>query len=162
MRIAAAIRRPYQHAKSHLVSNLERNKQVVVDYYTTAFAGDPERAVAEHFGPRYVQHNPDAQDGPEAFIGFVKWLRGEYPNLHLHIKRVIAEGDLVATHSHLDLEPGNPDNPRGGLSPTSSYRRTARLSSIGTSSRTCPALPRTTTGCSDARRRLIAGRPWAN
>ena len=22
-------------------------------------------------GPRYVQHNPDAQDGPEAFIGFV-------------------------------------------------------------------------------------------
>ena len=115
MRIAAAIRRPYQHAKSHLVSNLERNKQVVVDYYTTAFAGDPERAVAEHFGPRYVQHNPDAQDGPEAFIGFVKWLRGEYPNLHLHIKRVIAEGDLVATHSHLDLEPGNLDNPGRAL-----------------------------------------------
>jgi predicted SnoaL-like aldol condensation-catalyzing enzyme len=101
--------------RSHLVSNPERNKQVVVDYYTTAFAGNPERAVADHFGPRYIQHNPDAQDGPEAFIGFVEWLRGEYPNLQLHIKRVIAEGDLVATHAHLDLEPGNPDNPGRAL-----------------------------------------------
>jgi predicted SnoaL-like aldol condensation-catalyzing enzyme len=97
------------------MSDLERNKQVVVDYYTTAFAGDPQKAVADHFGPRYVQHNPDAQDGPEAFIGFVTWLRREYPDLKLDIKRVIAEGDMVATHSHLDLEPDNPDNPGRAL-----------------------------------------------
>ena len=90
------------------MSDPERNKQVVVDYYTTAFAGNPEKAIADHFGPRYIQHNPAAQDDPEAFIGFVKWLRGEYPNLELDIKRVIAEGDMVATHSHLELEPGNP------------------------------------------------------
>ena len=43
------------------------------------------------------------------------WLRGEYPNLKLDIKRVIAEGDMVVTHSHLDLEPGNPDNPGRAL-----------------------------------------------
>ncbi|RFA11669.1 hypothetical protein B7R22_18450 [Subtercola boreus] len=90
------------------MSDLEQNKSVVVDYYKTAFAGDPEKAVADHFGDRYTQHNPDAQDGPEAFIGFVKWLRGEYPNLQLEIKRVIAEGDQVVTHSHLVLEPGKP------------------------------------------------------
>ncbi|WP_194892992.1 nuclear transport factor 2 family protein [Catenulispora pinisilvae] len=94
--------------------DLERNKQVVVDYYQTAFGGNPQKAIADHFGPQYVQHNPDAQDGPEAFIGFVTWLRGEYPNLRLNIKRVIAEGDLVATHSHLDLEPGT-DNPGRAL-----------------------------------------------
>ncbi|MFJ6701203.1 MULTISPECIES: ester cyclase [unclassified Streptomyces] len=95
--------------------DLERNKQVVVDYYQTAFQGDPEKAVADHFGPVYIQHNPDAQDGSEAFIGFVRWLRGEYPNLRLNIKRVIAEGDQVVTHAHLDLEPGNPDNPGRAL-----------------------------------------------
>lgn len=89
-------------------ADLEHNKRVVVDYYTTAFAGDPERAIRDHFGDRYVQHNPMAEDGPEAFIGFVRWLRGEYPNLSLDIKRVIAEGDMVVTHSHLVLEPGRP------------------------------------------------------
>jgi len=97
------------------MSDLEANKRVVVDYYTTAFSGEPEKAVADHFGPRYVQHNPAAEDGPEAFIGFVHWLRGQYPRLELNIKRVIAEGDLVATHSHLDLEPGNPDHPGQAL-----------------------------------------------
>jgi predicted SnoaL-like aldol condensation-catalyzing enzyme len=97
------------------VSDVERNKQVVVDYYQTAFNGDPEKAIADHFGPRYIQHNPDAADGPEAFISYVRWLRGEYPNLKLDIKRVIAEGDMVVTHSHLDLEPGNADNPGRAL-----------------------------------------------
>ena len=90
------------------MSDLEQNKKIVVDYYQTAFGGNPEKAVADHFGPRYIQHNPDAQDGPEAFIGFVKYLRGEYPELLLDIKRVIAEGDMVVTHSHLVLEPGKP------------------------------------------------------
>jgi predicted SnoaL-like aldol condensation-catalyzing enzyme len=90
------------------VSELETNKRVVVDYYQTAFDGEPEKAVADHFGDRYIQHNPDAADGPEAFIGYVKWLRSEHPQLSLEIKRVIAEGNTVATHSHLILEPGQP------------------------------------------------------
>jgi predicted SnoaL-like aldol condensation-catalyzing enzyme len=91
-----------------LLSDLERNKRVVVDYYQTAFAGDPEKAIADHLGDRYVQHNPEAADGPEAFKGFVHWLRGEYPLLTLEIKRVLAEGDMVVTHSHLVLQPGTP------------------------------------------------------
>ena len=90
------------------MTNEEQNKTIVVDYYQTAFNGNPEKAVADHFGDRYVQHNPQAEDGPEAFIGFVKWLRGEYPQLKLHIKRVVADGDMVATHSHLVLVPGEP------------------------------------------------------
>jgi len=98
-----------------VMTDLERNKRIVVDYYQTAFAGDPEKAIADHFGPRYIQHNPAAEDGPEAFTGFVRWLRGEYPNLQLNIKRVLAEGDMVVTHSHLDLEPGNSDNPGQAL-----------------------------------------------
>jgi predicted SnoaL-like aldol condensation-catalyzing enzyme len=90
------------------MSQLERNKQVAVDYYRTAFGGNPEKAVADHVGVRYIQHNPAAADGPEAFIGFVTWLRGEYPALTLDIKRVIGEGDMVVMHSHLILKPGEP------------------------------------------------------
>ncbi|MFF1634631.1 ester cyclase [Leifsonia sp. NPDC058248] len=90
------------------MTTLEDNKRIVTDYYRTAFSGNPEKAVADHFGDRYIQHNPQAPDGPEAFIGFVHWLRGEYPELQLDIKRVIAEDDLVVTHSHLILVPGEP------------------------------------------------------
>jgi predicted SnoaL-like aldol condensation-catalyzing enzyme len=90
------------------MTDLEANKQTVVAYYQMAFQGDPEKAVSDYFGDRYTQHNPDAEDGPEAFIGFVHYLRNAYPELQLEIKRVIAEGDLVATHSHLILTPGEP------------------------------------------------------
>jgi predicted SnoaL-like aldol condensation-catalyzing enzyme len=54
----------------------------------TAFGGEPERAVAEHFGETYTQHNPDAQDGPKAFIGYVNALRAANPEVKLDIKRL--------------------------------------------------------------------------
>ncbi|AGW41022.1 homoserine dehydrogenase [Leifsonia xyli subsp. cynodontis DSM 46306] len=90
------------------MTTTEDNKRIVTDYYLTAFAGNPEKAVADHLGDRYIQHNPQAENGPEAFIGFVHWMRGEYPDTKIEIKRVIAEGDLVVTHSHLVLVPGTP------------------------------------------------------
>ena len=88
------------------MTDIEANKKTVVAYYRMAFAGRPEKAVADYFGDRYIQHNPEAEDGPEAFIGFVHYLRKEYPELRLDIRRVIAEANLVATHSHLILKPG--------------------------------------------------------
>lgn len=35
-------------------------------------------------------------------------LRSEYPELKPDIRRVMAEGDLVVTHAHLVLTPGQP------------------------------------------------------
>ena len=67
--------------------------------------GDPEGAVERYLGDRYVQHNPQAADGPQAFIGFVRWYRGEFPELRLEIKRMIAEGDLVVTHGLITTAP---------------------------------------------------------
>jgi predicted SnoaL-like aldol condensation-catalyzing enzyme len=87
---------------------LEQNKNIVVDFYTTSFGGSPESAVAKHCGETYIQHSPGASDGTEAFIGFVDYLRSQNPELQLTIERVIAEGDLVVTHSHLILTPEDP------------------------------------------------------
>jgi predicted SnoaL-like aldol condensation-catalyzing enzyme len=75
-------------------------------YYELAFnEGKPEEAVAKYQGDRYIQHNPQAADGPEAFIGFVNWYRGEHPELHVDIKRTVAEGDLVMTHGLITTSP---------------------------------------------------------
>lgn len=88
--------------------DLRQNKDIVTAYYQTAFGGDPEKAVELYMGATYTQHNPEAADGPDAFIGFVHALRSEHPDLVLEIKRTIAEGDLVMTHSNLILKPGEP------------------------------------------------------
>ena len=86
----------------------EANKANVRAYYQMAFDGQPELAVQRYMGPRYIQHNPEAANGPEAFIGFVHALRGANPDLKLDIKRVFGEGDFVVTHANLVLKPGEP------------------------------------------------------
>jgi predicted SnoaL-like aldol condensation-catalyzing enzyme len=51
---------------------LENNKRIVGEYYEIAFNEQkPEEAVAKYMGSYYRQHNPQAGDGPEPFIGFV-------------------------------------------------------------------------------------------
>ncbi len=90
------------------MADLEQNKRVVRSFYEEAFNdGDPEGAVQRYLGDRYIQHNPQAADGAEAFIGFVKWYRGEFSDLHVDIKRMIAEDDLVVTHSNIKESPDN-------------------------------------------------------
>ena len=78
------------------MADIEANKRAVVEYYELAFnQHQPEEAVARYQGPEYIQHNPQAPDGPEAFIGFVN----AFPQASVDIRTVIAEGDLVVTHS---------------------------------------------------------------
>jgi predicted SnoaL-like aldol condensation-catalyzing enzyme len=81
------------------MADLEENKRIVKEYYELAFnEGKPQEAVDRYLGPRYTQHNPQAADGGEAFVGFVTWYRGEFPGLSVDIKRIVAEGDLLVTH----------------------------------------------------------------
>ncbi len=87
---------------------LEANKSIVREWHKLALdQRKPEEAVAKILGPHYRQHNPGAADGPEAFIGFMKWFAQTYPDFRMETKRIIAEGDYVVLHSHLILKPGD-------------------------------------------------------
>jgi predicted SnoaL-like aldol condensation-catalyzing enzyme len=81
---------------------IERNKRNVVAYYTTAFNDkEPEEAVRKYGGSEYIQHNPLAANGFEAFIAFVNDFTAAFPDLHIDIRRVFAECDFVITHGLL-------------------------------------------------------------
>ena len=79
---------------------LEKNKKTVIAFYERAFNDhQPADAVARYVGPKYIQHNPDTPDGAEAFVRGTTAFVARCPGLHVDIKRVIAEGDLVAVHN---------------------------------------------------------------
>jgi predicted SnoaL-like aldol condensation-catalyzing enzyme len=81
------------------MADVEANKATVKAFYELAFnEGRPEEAVERYVGDRYTQHNPLAGDGTGPFVEFVKGFRGQFPELSVEIKRVVAEGDLVVTH----------------------------------------------------------------
>ncbi len=84
------------------------NSELVVAFWYQAFNdGQPEAAAAAAIGETYTQHNPGAPDGAEAFIGYVHYMRSRFPQLQVEVKRTVAEGDLVVTHSHFHLVPGD-------------------------------------------------------
>jgi predicted SnoaL-like aldol condensation-catalyzing enzyme len=89
------------------MATAHQNKETVKAFYDLAFnQRQPEEAVQQYLGPYYRQHNPLAGDGPDPFIGFVKWITSENPALRMEFKRFIAEDDLVAVHTHLVPVPG--------------------------------------------------------
>lgn len=80
--------------------NLERNKQNAITFYRTAFAGNPREAVERYVGDQYIQHNPVVEDGKEGFIRYFQRMQEEYPEKSVDFVRAVAEGDLVALHTH--------------------------------------------------------------
>jgi predicted SnoaL-like aldol condensation-catalyzing enzyme len=80
--------------------HLERNKHNAAAFYTTAFNDkNPRLAVERYGGDEYIQHNPLAPNGFEAFIEFVEGFTAAFPDAHIEIVRIVAECDLVVTHA---------------------------------------------------------------
>ena len=93
-----------------IAADLEANKKVVVDFYEKGLNQKDYEAAARHFGPRYIQHNPNAADGPEGFRKFIAFLREKFPNSRSEIKRSFVDGDYVIVHVHAVREPGTRGN----------------------------------------------------
>ncbi len=85
---------------------MEDNKKAVVEFYDLAINQKNFDAAAKFIGPRYVQHNPNAADGPEGLQKFLAFLREKFPDYHSDIKRVFADGDYVILHVHNVPTPG--------------------------------------------------------
>ena len=84
----------------------EANKKVVLELYEKGINQKDFDATAKLFGPRYIQHNPRAADGPEGFKAFIGFLKAKFPNYHSEIKKVFADGDFVILHVHNVPAPG--------------------------------------------------------
>lgn len=80
--------------------DLETNKENAIAFYRTAYLGEPKKAVERYVGKDYIQHNPDVADGPDGFITYFERMQKEYPDKSIEFVRCIAEGDLVALHTH--------------------------------------------------------------
>jgi predicted SnoaL-like aldol condensation-catalyzing enzyme len=86
--------------------DLEQNKANAIAFYKTAYLGEPRKAVELYVGDQYIQHNPVVEDGKEGFIAYFERMAAEYPDKSINFVRAVAQGDLVALHTH-QTWPGN-------------------------------------------------------
>jgi predicted SnoaL-like aldol condensation-catalyzing enzyme len=81
-------------------SALEANKEIVRDFIEKAVNQGNIDAASIHFGPGYIQHNPNIPDGIDGFRTYLRELRHSFPDVRGEIKRILAEGDFVIVHMH--------------------------------------------------------------
>jgi predicted SnoaL-like aldol condensation-catalyzing enzyme len=85
---------------------LNLNKANAISFYRMAYEGNPRKAVELYVGAEYIQHNPLVGNGKEPFIEYFERMAKEYPDKTIEFVRAVAEGDLVALHTH-QIWPGN-------------------------------------------------------
>ena len=89
-----------------MTHDLSANKQNAIAFYEMAYLGQPAAAVEQYVGGEYIQHNPLVGNGPQPFIDYFDRMFSEYPDKSIEFVRSVAEGDLVALHTH-QTWPGN-------------------------------------------------------
>lgn len=89
---------------------VEENKALVMRFFNEFMTDHNIEVLDELLGPNYTQHNPGLGDGKAELIRFFQDFWKIYPTPRYTLKRMIAEGDLVALHYHFQPDP----NEKGG------------------------------------------------
>lgn len=82
------------------------NKTLVTKAFDRLLVDKDLSAIDKYWGPEYHQHNPNIPDGVAGVKAGLGGYFEQFPQLKVDPKRVIAEGDLVAVHSHYVNAPG--------------------------------------------------------
>lgn len=87
----------------------QRNKEIVLDFYEKALNEKNFDAVSKYLGA-YIQHNPNAADGPEGLKAFLGYLKEKFPQSKSEITKVLVDGDYVILRVRNFREPGSQGN----------------------------------------------------
>ena len=83
-------------------------REVATKFFDEFYTKKQVRSAFETWvAPGYIQHNPMAATGRDAAIAFLEPFFKSNPQISYSIKRVIADGDLVAVHSHGTFSAGD-------------------------------------------------------
>ena len=81
------------------------HRDAAVSFLKMASRGDVRAAYSKYVGPRFKHHNPYFEGSAQTLMVAMEENARENPSKTLDIKRAIAEGDLVAVHSHVRQNP---------------------------------------------------------
>jgi len=85
-------------------------KEAAVSFLTLAGTGRVDEAYARFIAPGFVHHNTYFRGDRESLRSAMAQAHERSPNKLVDVKRVVAEGDLVVTHSRIVRgDPAEPD-----------------------------------------------------
>ena len=83
-------------------------KEVALSFLRLAASGKVREAYQKHVAPGFRHHNPYFRGDAESLMIGMEENAAKNPNKVLEVQRAIEEGDLVAVHSRVRMQPGEP------------------------------------------------------
>lgn len=88
------------------LSQPELNKSNAIAF-CQALANDKDFTKAREFiGDRYIQHDPNVEDGIDGLRKYFNFLTKLYPNMHIEVVRATADDDFAYVHMRVVFIPG--------------------------------------------------------
>ena len=84
----------------------DSNKNAAVSFLKMVASGKVQEAYSKFVGEGFRHHNPFFEGSAESLQAGMQANALQNPDKVLDVKRVIAEGELVAVHSHVQQKPG--------------------------------------------------------
>ena len=82
-------------------------KDLAMDFLRLAASGHIRDAYSKYVSPSFFHHNPFFRGDADSLMLAMEENAAKHPKKVLKIHRVLADGDLVAVHSHVMLNPGD-------------------------------------------------------
>jgi len=83
-------------------------RQIATDFLLLASKGKSREAFSKYIDRNFKHHNIYFKGDGESLMTAMEDDAMKNPNKIFHIKRSLQDGDLVATHSHVRQNPGDP------------------------------------------------------
>ena len=96
---AAATTSSQSSSEKATQKQLAENKQFVLNMFKDIFTDHKLDTASKYIADDYIQHNPLAGNGRQAFVDFFTPFVKQNPQYNVEVKRIIAQGDLVLVHS---------------------------------------------------------------
>ncbi len=87
---------------------MERAMQSATQFLEMVVAGDIDQAYEKYVDMNGVHHNAYYPAGFEALKKGMKENHVQFPKKSISVKHMLVDGDLIATHSHVRLDPTTP------------------------------------------------------
>jgi predicted SnoaL-like aldol condensation-catalyzing enzyme len=85
----------------------DKNKEIAVSFLKLASSGHVREAYSRFIGEGFRHHNPFFEGSANSLQAGMEENARQNPDKILEVKRVIAEGDFVVTHSHVQQKPAD-------------------------------------------------------
>ncbi|HAL74608.1 MAG TPA: hypothetical protein DCM45_05895 [Clostridiales bacterium] len=86
------------------------NKDIVRQFTEEVFNQGKLELIPQYMREDYKQHNPTVAQGRSGFVEFATQFTGLFPQLHLQIRHIYEDGDIVICHNLAVLKPGEIEN----------------------------------------------------